>query len=159
MQILHNRDFWAGLLCLVSGLLTIVGSANYQIGTLENIGPAAYPMAIGVLLALVGVIILLNSKTPSVNDGPVGATEEEDEGAPWGDRIRLWAAVFGGVLLFIYLGRNFGFIPATLALIFVSSLGDKRNSLKTSLLLTVLATAAVIIIFHYLIGLQFSLLS
>lgn len=158
MQILHNRDFWAGLLCLVSGLLTIVGSANYQIGTLENIGPAAYPMAIGVLLALVGVIILLNSKTPSVNDGSVGATEE-DGGAPWGDRIRLWAAVFGGVFLFIYLGRNFGFIPATLALIFVSSLGDKRNSLKTSLLLSILATTAVIIIFHYLIGLQFSLLS
>jgi len=157
MRTLHNQDFWAGLLCLASGLLTIVGSSNYRIGTLEDIGPAAYPMVVGVLLAVVGVIIIATGKTKNVSD-VLNASETQSSGT-WNERLRLWVAVFGGVLLFIYLGRNFGFIPATFALLFISTLGDKRNSFKTVLILSVLATAAVIFIFHYLIGLQFSLLS
>jgi len=157
MRILHNQDFWAGLLCLASGLLTIVGSSNYRIGTLEDIGPAAYPMVVGALLAIVGVIIIVSGKKQNVGDE--SDTNEAQSSGTWNERLRLWAAVFGGVLLFIYLGRNFGFILATFALLFVSTLGDKRNSLKTVLVLSVLATAAVIFIFHYLIGLQFPLLS
>ncbi|HUY03715.1 MAG TPA: tripartite tricarboxylate transporter TctB family protein, partial [Rhodocyclaceae bacterium] len=58
----HNRDYYGGGLMLVIGVAAAVQGMRYQVGTLSRMGPGFFPMALGVILALIGVTILVNAR-------------------------------------------------------------------------------------------------
>ena len=59
MQIKNHRDFWAGLLFIVTGVLFMVLSRQYQLGTAAKMGPGYFPTILGGLMALLGLLVML----------------------------------------------------------------------------------------------------
>ncbi len=62
MQIKNGKDFWAGLMFLAFGLgFMIVAWNNYAMGTAVRMGPAYFPVMLGGLCAVLGVLIFFRS--------------------------------------------------------------------------------------------------
>ena len=61
MRIRNHRDFWSGIMFLVLGVLFIVFSQAYQLGTAARMGPGFFPTMLGVLMALLGLAIAWRS--------------------------------------------------------------------------------------------------
>lgn len=53
----HRRDFCAGGLMILFGLVAAVNGPNYHIGTLTRMGPGFMPTVLGVVLIILGVLI------------------------------------------------------------------------------------------------------
>jgi len=142
----RKRDFYAGTLMILIGLgVALKGWSSYRLGTLMHMGPGFLPTALGVILALLGAAIALSASTGAV----AGAEEERilpEHPQWWG-----WFCILAGPVLFIIGGRYLGLIPATFACVFVSALGDRTATLKSSLVLAIIVTAFGVGLFSYLL--------
>lgn len=105
------RDIVGGALLLVSGLIYAwYAAGHYDLGTLRRMGPGMFPMALGLLLAFFGFLMII----PAL----FRAGEKPD--------IRKWSPLFvlAGVAAFAFTIRPFGLIPAVLAVTLISSLAE-----------------------------------
>ncbi|CAM5200331.1 hypothetical protein CDEF62S_01472 [Castellaniella defragrans] len=110
-------------------------------------GPGFFPAAIGGLLILCGIIIAL--------EGLSGHNVGDGRGRPeW----RGWLCITGGIVAFILLGKYTGLLPATFAIVFISALGDRRNTLKGALILSAAVCAVAVVIFWWALNIEFPLL-
>jgi len=150
---LKHKYYSAGFMLLI-GAVTALASLDYNVGTLDRMGPGYFPLMLGVTLSLLAVLIAV---TPSSADEAEADARREPLRAVFRRRIRPWAATVGGMVAFIVLGNYGGLVPATFALIFLAALGDPKNSIKASLLLATGVVAFAILAFHYGLQLQFPL--
>ncbi|AZY49212.1 tripartite tricarboxylate transporter TctB family protein [Bordetella avium] len=141
-----RREWVAGGTMIVLGLAAFAQATTYQLGTLGRMGPGMFPAILGVLLALLGIGIAF-SRQPA-----------EDAAEATSPQWRGWGCITGGLLAFMLLGQYGGLIPATLALVFISALGDRQHSVKTAALLAVGVTLLGVAIFSWGLQLQFPLL-
>ena len=141
------NDWPSALLLIVIGGLVAWKGSDYSIGEMRRMGPGFFPVALGVLLMALGALLLV----PAFG----GAAGEAGESAPVD--LRGWGCVIAGVLAFIVLGAYGGLVPATLGLVFISALGDRRNSVLTAVLTAVAMTAIAVFVFSMLLGVQFPL--
>lgn len=51
------RDVIGGLLMIAIGVFTAVYGQRYELGTLQRMGPGYFPVALGVILAILGAFI------------------------------------------------------------------------------------------------------
>lgn len=112
MQRLINRDFLAGLVCLVIAALVLLQAQAYDMGTLRNMGPGYLPRFLGVSLAVLGLITMaFSAKTamafPTLN-------------------YRALVCITVGIIAFAYLMRPAGLFVATIALVYVCGLSERR---------------------------------
>ncbi len=146
MRFGDRKDFLGGLLVLVLGLATGVQATSYQIGSLRRMGPGFFPLSLGVILALTGVLLMLTAKAPAA---------PTDRLAPeW----RGWLCICLGVAAFVLLGRWGGLIPATFAVVFIAALGDRQNTVLGSAVLGVAMTGICVVVFWWLLQVPFPLL-
>ena len=96
-SIQRYRDYYAGAPLILIGLSTIYQSSRYEVGTLAEIGPGFFPMAMGVILAGCGLAIAFNQST--------AADEEHDAETLGRPEWRGWGCILGGVLAFILLAH------------------------------------------------------
>src|SRR5579871_2648101 len=120
-----RRDYYAGALMVLIGAIAANEGRNYQLGTLQKMGPGYFPVALGALLILLGILIAGTASTG-------GGEEESLPHAEW----RGWFCIIAGPALFILFGRYFGLLPATFACVFVSALGDREVDLKGAAILS-----------------------
>ena len=60
MRIRSPKDFWAGLMFIGFGLFAAIWAyTNYQMGTAVRMGPAYFPTVLGGLLAVLGLLVLI----------------------------------------------------------------------------------------------------
>src|SRR5690606_5240947 len=85
------------------------------------------------------------------------ADDEADETLTAPPDWRGWLCIIGGVVAFIAVGKYGGLIPATLALVFISALGDRTHTLLSALALAVFVTILGVVIFSWGLDLQFPL--
>jgi len=142
----YNKDYYAGALMIVIGLTAAYGARRYPIGTLEHMGAGFFPTSVGVLLSFVGVVIALGA-SPAVDDTHTEARPE------W----RGWTCIIGGIVAFVLLGVYGGLIPATFSIVFISALGDRRNTVQTAFLLAVAMVAISVIVFGWALRIQLPL--
>jgi putative Ca2+/H+ antiporter (TMEM165/GDT1 family) len=123
MNFSHRRDYYAGaLMVLVGGGAAYIGS-HYQMGSLTSMGPGYLPTALGVILAIIGIIIA--GSAAFMPDAP--ATAEAPMPPPdW----RGWICITAAALLFVGLARYVGLVAATFACVFIAAMGDRENSWK-----------------------------
>ena len=155
VEILQNfvrkRDFYAGGLIILFGLVMALKGPTYNLGTLMHMGPGFLPTALGVILIGLGIAIASTA---------LGIPEGEDEDIMpanrewWG-----WACILAGPLSFILFGSYFGLIPGTFACVFVSALGDRTATLKSSFLLAAFVTIFGVGLFSYLLQIPMPLLT
>jgi hypothetical protein len=151
----YRRDFYAGLLMMLLGVGVAVKGTDYRVGSLTGMGPGFFPVALGVILALLGVAIAgsahrLRARAPA--DDGAAAEKYRPE---W----RGWIAIVSSIIAFVVLGRYGGLLPAAFAITFISALGDRDNSWRAALILALAISAVSVIVFWWALRLQFPLFS
>ena len=142
-----TRDRLGGALLLATGAAAVVAGAGYGMGSLRAMGSGFYPVALGVLLALIGAVLLATaSRDPDAHLATAPAETAHLAGpvVQW----RGWLCILGGALSFVVLGQHGGLVPASFASVFVAALGDRRNSVRDAALLALLMTLLGVVVFH-----------
>lgn len=147
MRLSQQRDYYAGALVMLLGAGAAVIGSHYEIGSLRRMGPGFFPTALGILLALIGVVIAGTASLAPANDA---------EHAPRPD-WRGWFCIVAGAGLFIGLAASAGLVPATLACVFVAALGDRNNRWIEALLLAIGITIFGTVLFYYVLRIQIPL--
>jgi hypothetical protein len=150
MHFLSNkrmRDYAGGMLMIVIGVAAAIRGSGYRMGTLEHMGPGYFPTALGVILAVTGAAIAIAARF-TVYEG-----EEVVLPPEW----RGWLCIGASVAAFVVLGTYGGLLPATFAIVFISALGDRQNSLKNVAVLALAMVVVCVVVFWWALQLQFPL--
>ena len=126
MKIKSPKDFWAGLMFIGSGLFFAIWAvAHYQMGTAVRMGPAYFPVLLGGLIVVLGLVIF------------VGSFAFEGPAVPK-FHFRPLILISLGCVLYGYLMKPLGLFVATAALVVVSAFGGHEFKWKEVLILYVI---------------------
>lgn len=149
---INRKDYYGGALMVLIGLGAIYGGTNYHIGSLSHMGPGFFPAALGGLLALTGVLIAMSAR--SGESTPPAPGDGHAHGLP---DVRGSVCIILGILAFLLLGEYGGLLPATFAVVFISALGDRKNTIKQAILLAIAMSAIAVVVFWWALQLQMPL--
>jgi hypothetical protein len=139
----RKRDFYAGGLMILFGLLMALKGPTYHMGTLMHMGPGFLPTVLGVILICLGIAIAGSATT--VPEG------EDEDILPENREWFAWACILSSPVAFILFGTYGGMIPGTFACVFVAALGDREATLKSVLVLSTVVTAFGVVLFSYIL--------
>lgn len=142
----NQKNFASGLLYIAAGLAFAVGATHYRMGDAARMGPAYFPMALGLLLAGIGAVVLATSLRPR-------AAPERLPNFHW----RTLAWILGAVVLFGVLLKPVGLVGSLIVLVFVSSMASHEFGWKGTLLNALLLAVICVGAFVYGLGLQLPL--
>jgi hypothetical protein len=146
MKIRAPKDFYAGLMFIVIGVIFLYGAKSYPMGTAVRMGPAYFPSILGGILAVLGLIIFVQA---FVTDG------EQPRKVQW----RPMGLILGSVAAFgIIIGPlNLGVVLATIALVIMSAMGGWEFKWKEAIINAVVLSITVPLVFYYGLGLPFKI--
>lgn len=153
MNIKNQKDFFSGLLFMSIGVAFAWGAMGYTLGTGAKMGPGYFPLALGILLALLGVVITFKSLVVETVDGDkIGAIA-------WKPLVFIILAnlVFGvmiGGLPSVGL-PPMGLVAGIYALTVIASLAGDEFKIKEVLVLGTVLTILSYLAFIVLLKLQF----
>ncbi len=126
----------AGAICVMAiGGLAIWEASNYPVGELTHMGPGYFPIILGVVMIGIGLLLLVQARAETSSAVIL--------------RVRGAATIFGSIATFAFLVNRVGVVPATIALVVISSLASKPfRPLVTILLAVGLAGLAVALFIH-----------
>lgn len=138
------EDFWAGLMFIAFGLVAVVVSRDYPIGSAMRMGPGYFPTALGGLMIVIGAIVSAASFKMT------------------GERIKpfAWKPVVMLSLSFVVFGwgiDHVGFVPALFGLIILSAAAGQVFRVKEVLILSVILIVGAVGVFIYGIDLPYPL--
>jgi hypothetical protein len=145
LELWNNKDFWAGMLFLVTGAGAILVARGYPFGTTLRMGPGYFPSILGGILILFGVSVMA-----------MGLRSNEKIQGGWPVRALLVLPL--SLVLFGFLVDHLGFIAALVALIFGTAVAGREFRLLEVLLLAVVLTVLAVAVFVWGLGLPFSLI-
>lgn len=150
MQIKSQKTFFSGIMFTCVGAAFALGASNYNIGSAARMGPGYFPLIVGVLLALLGLVVIATAFTGQAAGGdPVGKIAWKPLGLIIGANL-LFGILLAG-LRSIGLPAM-GLILAIYALVIVASMAGANFSMKLSLVLaTVLAIGSYL---TFIVGLK-----
>jgi hypothetical protein len=119
-----RRELFAGGLILLFGLVALLEGQRLGIGTLSDMGPGFVPMALGVVLSGLGVIIALTGQAT-----PDDSTEPDTP--DWRGTI----CILSGAVSFILLGCHTGLASAIFGSVFIAAIGDRTTTVKQAMIL------------------------
>ncbi len=139
MQIKSQKDFFSGLMFMAVGVAFAWGATTYNLGTGARMGPGYFPLMLGVLLAVLGMIVTFKALVVETVDG---------------QKIGKWAYkplffIIGANLIFgICLGglpaiglKPLGLMVGIYALTFVASMAETGWKVKATLILATFLAA------------------
>jgi hypothetical protein len=144
LQIRSQKDFFSGLFYMVVGLGFAFVARSYTMGTAAKMGPGYFPFWLGILLAGLGLIVLLQS---------LSSKGESDKLDRWDIKTLLW--ILGAVVLFGLLLRPLGLVLSLVVLIFVSSMASHEFGWKGTVINTIFLILFAMGAFVYGLNLQF----
>jgi Tripartite tricarboxylate transporter TctB family len=121
-------DLVGGLLVFAGGCAVALGATSYQIGELTRMGPGYFPLVVGIALAVIGLGLVLVSRTTATTLPRL--------------RLKPAFAVFAGLIFWALTIERFGLVPSTLGLVILVSLAQDRPNPGM-----IAATAAFLIAF------------
>ena len=142
-----KRDFYAGGLVLLLGAGVTLNALSYNTGTLMHMGPGMFPFILGIVLTFIGILIFGTALLT-----PLG---EDEHILPRSKEWRGWGCILAGPILFIIFGEFLGMVAGTFACVFVSALGDRTATLKSSFLLAAGVTFFGVLLFSYVLQIPF----
>jgi hypothetical protein len=152
VEIKSQRDFFAGLMFAIVGGAFALGAKSYSIGSGARMGPGYFPLLLGVILGVLGVLILINSFRSNAKDGDkVGAFAWKPVCYILGANL-VFGILLGG-LPSIKLPA-FGLIAAIYAVVIISSIASDQFKLKSSVILASVLAVGSYLAFIKLLNLQ-----
>ncbi|HYP83651.1 tripartite tricarboxylate transporter TctB family protein [Variovorax sp.] len=147
-----RKDYYGGALMIVVGLAAAFAAWNYHVGTPSRMGPGFFPVAVGVLLAITGALVALGGRSQSQDGAGEAGGHGHGDALP---DLRGSICIILGVLAFLLFGVYGGLVPATFAIVFISALGDRTNTVVQSVLLALAMCMVAVVVFWW--GLQLQL--
>jgi hypothetical protein len=145
MRIRNQRDFWAGVMFVVTGLLFVGLSSQYPLGTAARMGPGYFPTMLGGLMALLGLMIGLGSIAHSNPETRLTAVG-------WREIVLVLSAVGAFGLLLPQLGV----VLSIIVLVGVSAVASHEFRLRDTLLAIVVLVVLSYVVFVLGLELQFA---
>ncbi|MBJ6989109.1 MULTISPECIES: tripartite tricarboxylate transporter TctB family protein [unclassified Devosia] len=142
-----NRELVTAMLFIGTGL-AFGGWAlfNYDMGTMRRIGPGAFPLGLGTILAVIGAVLLLPAIKQLRTAQPAPAyTSDDASDEP--SSLRAGLFVLLSLVAFALVLPLFGTIPALFALTYTAVLAEPGRDWK----LTPAIIAAVLSAFVWLL--------
>jgi hypothetical protein len=139
-----NKDFWAGVMMIVTGLVAIVIARDYPFGTMLRMGPGYFPSILGGILILFGIYLVAS-----------GLRSNEKMAGGWS--LRALVVLPLSLVLFGLLMDYAGFVPALMVLIVGSALASSEFRLLEILLLAAGLTAFAVALFIWGLGMPYPL--
>jgi prepilin signal peptidase PulO-like enzyme (type II secretory pathway) len=144
LNIKNHRDFWAGIMFIAFGVIFMLLSKQYQLGSAAKMGPGYFPTVLGGIMVALGLLILIpafTSKRPTVKV----------------DKIQFPAMgwILAGVLVFGLALPKLGFVISAGLLVVISAYGSHEHTWKESLISAVILAAACYLVFVKGLELQF----
>lgn len=149
------REYCAGLLMMVLGLVAAAEGVTYGVGTLSQMGPGYFPVALGVLLALLGAGIAATRQEVAAEHAPPLEPAVTRRVSAWRGPL----CIVLGIAAFVVLGRYGGLLPASFSIVFISALGDRDNSWLHALALALIICVICVVVFWWALRLPMPLLS
>jgi len=137
LKIKSQKDFASGLMFIAVGVAFAIGATNYNFGQSARPGPGYFPLLLGVILAILGGIVVLQSFGKGGADGdPIGAIT-------WKPLV----LILGAVVLFGFALPHLGMVVAVPVLIAVASLASDfrwKSVIGASVVLTAFSWLAFV---------------
>ena len=147
----HLKDSLAGGVFMLCGLVFAWGARAYPLGTSARMGPGYFPFVLGLALALVGALLLVQAS--------VRQRREVEPLGPWAWRpllCVLGANIAFGVLLAgvpAWGWPPMGLVPAVVVLTVLASLGAGPLHWRGVLALAAVLALGSVLVFVYLLRL------
>lgn len=126
------QDIIGGLGLAAVGLFAVVYGQRYEFGDLNRMGPGYFPVALGAMLAALGVLIAI----------PAFFRRGEPITVAW----KTFALIMASILVFAFTLKLLGLVLASALAVIVATLADNTSGWKWRLL-----TAAGIALVTYLV--------
>lgn len=149
----NQKDFYAGLMFGVVGAAFAWGATSYTIGNAARMGPGYFPLVLGIILALLGAAIVIESLmlARESDGGKIGA---------WAWRPLLY--IIGANLAFgVLLGGlprfgipAMGLIAAIFALTLIAAKAGEEYKFKEVIILAAILAVGSYLVFIKLLNLQ-----
>jgi hypothetical protein len=138
-----RKDLLAGGTFAAFGLAFAITSITYEVGSPLRMGPGFFPLVLGSVLVLLGILIAVAGFVAGDGDdiGPV----------PW----RSVAMLVTAILFFGFTVRGLGLVPALLVAVLLSALAGHRTGLIPAAVIAGSLTVLCVLIF--VVGLQLRL--
>jgi len=138
MKIYRPADFWSGLMFLLLGLGAFYMALDYSIGSARQMGPGYFPAALGILLALMGLIQI------AISFGGVRQIMSPIA-------VRPVVMILLASASFAFLLRPAGLLLAIVVAVLLAALASSLSRLWQAVALAVgLATGSALIFVYYL---------
>jgi hypothetical protein len=134
------KDILAGSVFIAFGLFFALVSLTYEVGSPLNMGPGYFPLVLGGVLALLGVII--------VAKGFVAGERDSIGTVPWRSTVLIVAAV----ILFGVTVRGLGLVPSLFITTVLTAFAGYRTGVVPAVLISAGLTILCVLIFS--VGLQ-----
>jgi hypothetical protein len=131
MNIRAPKDFWSGIMFLAFAAVALLTARGYSLGVAGRMGPGYFPVLLGGVLALLGLVLVVRSLV--VEGEAVG-------------RLHLVPlfVIAASVCLFGFTIERLGLVISLILVIVVSALASRESRLiETSALALVLAAFSV----------------
>ena len=130
-------DILAGLIFVAFGLAFGITSLSYELGTPLRMGPGYFPLALGGILVLLGLLIMGKGFIS-------GSGAEERLGSiPW----RALVLIVAAVLFFGLTVRGLGLVPATAVTALLTALASSRTGILAAVAIAAGLTALCVLVF------------
>jgi hypothetical protein len=145
LEIRSNKDFWAGMMFLGTGAGAMLMARHYPFGSTLRMGPGYFPVILSGILILFGIYVTAR-----------GLRNNEKIKGNWSVRALIVLPL--SIVAFGVLMNLAGFIPALVALVFLSAAAGREFKLLEVLLVTVLLTLLSVAVFIWGLGLPYPLI-
>ena len=152
MGIKSQADFFSGVMFAAVGAAFAVGATTYNVGNGARMGPGYFPLMLGILLGVLGLIIIFQSLVVETAGG--------DKIGKWAWRP-LFFVIAANLAFGVLLGGlpsigvpAMGMIIAIYALVIVSSLAGNEFKLRDVLVLATILAAGSYVAFIWALKLQ-----
>ncbi|MCL2669427.1 MAG: tripartite tricarboxylate transporter TctB family protein [Syntrophaceae bacterium] len=144
LELRNNKDFWSGVMLIVLGIGAVYIAGEYRLGSIRRMGPGFFPVALGWILTIFGVVIMAK-----------GLITKEQITVPWSARalilLPLSMVLFGIVIEFV------GFVPAIVVLVLCAAAAGSEFKLLEAVLLAAALVLLSVSVFIWLIDLPYPL--
>ncbi|MEO3874139.1 tripartite tricarboxylate transporter TctB family protein [Nonomuraea sp. B12E4] len=133
-------DVLAGGIFVLIGGAFAVGSLGYDLGTPLRMGPGAFPLLVGAIVAALGLAIVVK--------GLIAGEEISFGSIPW----RAVVVIVLAVLFFGFTVRGLGFVPTSAVTALLTTLASSR--VRPLMAVAVAAGLTVVSTLIFVVGLQ-----
>lgn len=136
----NPKDFWSGVIFICTGSASLFISSDYERGTAGIMGPGYFPTALGLLLAVIGLVSLIRSVI--VRGDAIGRFN-----------IGKGLLILLAILMFGVLVRGAGLAAAIVVLVMIAGYANARFNAGRYLILALCMAVLCVLVFIQALGL------